>query len=332
MEHKILMPLAVATALSWASHVAEGACGDNLLENGGFEWANPCSWLHASDGVPPAIDRDGGAHSGCSFMELTRSSSSAVSAIRQTVSDVSALEDQWIVLEFRATVDGDADNTFVSITTPTSGVDSGSLSESAGWVQYTLAVQVTSDITTDVTVRLQACGTLGDDVTLQLDTVSLRVCDDATPDALSGNDCGVAGQVEGITTPDPCCDGDVVPDEVVDFQDLLEVLAAWGESCAAGDADNDSDVNFEDVLVVIDNWGTCPGNGGPEPTSLEDVVECMELTTDDWDDFEEALDTGTSADQTNYICWIEHYYDVHCDGVCFCAPSCPDSDPFGGHP
>jgi hypothetical protein len=44
----------------------------------------------------------------------------------------------------------------------------------------------------------------------------------------------------------------------VDFDDLLELLAAWGEcpkegACPA-DVDGDNDVDFQDILLLLANW------------------------------------------------------------------------------
>ena len=49
--------------------------------------------------------------------------------------------------------------------------------------------------------------------------------------------------------------GDVNGDGVVDFGDLLEVLAAWGpcEGCSE-DLDGDGVVAFADLLIVLANW------------------------------------------------------------------------------
>jgi hypothetical protein len=45
------------------------------------------------------------------------------------------------------------------------------------------------------------------------------------------------------------------------------------------------------------------------------------------------MQTGTQAQQDNYLCWMLHYLECHqagigCNGE---PPGCPDIDPFGGH-
>ncbi len=55
------------------------------------------------------------------------------------------------------------------------------------------------------------------------------------------------------------CPGDVDGDGAVTFQDLLDVLIAWGP-CAGcpEDLDRDGNVEFADVLIVLGAWGVCP--------------------------------------------------------------------------
>ena len=52
---------------------------------------------------------------------------------------------------------------------------------------------------------------------------------------------------------------------------------------------------------------------------------------DDWDAFVDCMSTGTSAQQDNCACWMDHYYLAHYLGVCLCQPNCPDDDPWGNH-
>jgi hypothetical protein len=50
--------------------------------------------------------------------------------------------------------------------------------------------------------------------------------------------------------------GDVNGDGLVNFEDLLEILAAWGpcEGDCPADLDGDGVVGFADLLVVLANW------------------------------------------------------------------------------
>jgi hypothetical protein len=57
------------------------------------------------------------------------------------------------------------------------------------------------------------------------------------------------------------CAGDVNADNVVNVEDLLLVLAAWG----TGDVDadqappgGDGIVNVSDLLLILASWGPCP--------------------------------------------------------------------------
>jgi hypothetical protein len=55
------------------------------------------------------------------------------------------------------------------------------------------------------------------------------------------------------------CAGDVDGDNVVDFDDLLLLLASWGP-CPGCDADFDGNdmVDFADLLTLLSAWGPCP--------------------------------------------------------------------------
>ena len=59
------------------------------------------------------------------------------------------------------------------------------------------------------------------------------------------------GNGGGVEVP-----GDVNGDDVVDFRDLLEVLAAWGpcEGDCPADLDDDGFVDFRDLLILLANW------------------------------------------------------------------------------
>ncbi len=56
------------------------------------------------------------------------------------------------------------------------------------------------------------------------------------------------------------CPADLNDDGIVDFADVLVVLANWGpcESKCSGDLNDDGTVDFADVLIVLAAWGSCP--------------------------------------------------------------------------
>jgi len=61
--------------------------------------------------------------------------------------------------------------------------------------------------------------------------------------------------------PRGACSADLSGNDVVGFEDVLRIIAAWGfcnpgPSCLE-DLDNDGDVDFADVLVAIGMWGSC---------------------------------------------------------------------------
>ena len=43
----------------------------------------------------------------------------------------------------------------------------------------------------------------------------------------------------------------------VDFQDILRVLAAWGDKGGPEDLDGSGTVDFGDILAVLAAWGPC---------------------------------------------------------------------------
>lgn len=70
---------------------------------------------------------------------------------------------------------------------------------------------------------------------------------------LDGDGIGDACDPE-ITVP---CLGDLGGDGLVGFDDLVALLAAWGEPSAAADLDEDGIVGFGDLVVLLAAWGPC---------------------------------------------------------------------------
>ena len=54
------------------------------------------------------------------------------------------------------------------------------------------------------------------------------------------------------------CAADINGDEVVNVQDLLLVVAAFGNAGGPEDINGDGIVNVQDLLLVIATWGPCP--------------------------------------------------------------------------
>lgn len=89
---------------------------------------------------------------------------------------------------------------------------------------------------------------------------SIAVSDEDLPGALSGTlIVAVALTVSPAEDP-PGPPGDLDGNGVVNFNDLLELLSAWGpcpprpEPCPA-DLDGNGTVDFSDVLILLGNWG-----------------------------------------------------------------------------
>ena len=56
----------------------------------------------------------------------------------------------------------------------------------------------------------------------------------------------------------PECEGDINADGVVNVNDLMAIIAAWGP-CTGCDADVNVDgvVNVNDLMAIIAAWGPC---------------------------------------------------------------------------
>ena len=68
------------------------------------------------------------------------------------------------------------------------------------------------------------------------------------------------GTFEGdVNEIDPVipCEGNLNDDDVVNINDLLIILSAWGT--ADGDVNDDGNTDINDILVVLGNWGPCGG-------------------------------------------------------------------------
>ena len=64
-------------------------------------------------------------------------------------------------------------------------------------------------------------------------------------------------QIGGL--PSAPCPEDLSGNGIVDFEDILEVLAHWGEDgSTGGDTNDDNSVDFEDILGILAAWGPCP--------------------------------------------------------------------------
>ncbi len=131
--------------------------------------------------------------------------------------------------------DGDGDRLDVEISND--GGANWSLVESTGdtggWAEYTVRVNDYVAPTANVVLRFSATDNPNNSVT------------EAAVDAIRVFETGCPG---GLT-------GDATGDGVVDFQDILAVLGAWGPcgGCPE-DLNDDGVVSFADLLVVLGNW------------------------------------------------------------------------------
>jgi hypothetical protein len=83
--------------------------------------------------------------------------------------------------------------------------------------------------------------------------VETRVFDGVTPNTI------ITGQlVSGTVSVAPSCPEDIVVDGVIDLQDLLLCLAAFGTT-DEGDTNNDGVTDLADLLSILAAFGTnCP--------------------------------------------------------------------------
>jgi len=85
----------------------------------------------------------------------------------------------------------------------------------------------------------------------------------------AGQSAVAATVIEGTPLPLPGCDADIAPlpggNGIVNVQDLLAVIGAWGPCANPSDcpadiapAGGNDVVNVQDLLAVIGAWGACP--------------------------------------------------------------------------
>ena len=58
-------------------------------------------------------------------------------------------------------------------------------------------------------------------------------------------------------TCDNVCPSDTNGDQIVDVQDMVNVILAWGTDDAAADVDGSGVVDVNDLVQVVLDWGGC---------------------------------------------------------------------------
>jgi hypothetical protein len=131
------------------------------------------------------------------------------------------------------------------------------------------------------------------------------------------------------------CPADVDEDGVVDEDDFLALLDAWGPCTCSEEMYGDGVVGIDDLVFVVESWGLCPCESGTEPDDFETWLEastCLELSH--WEAFVGTMmdEEESQATKDRWFCWFEHY--THCSPSCGFSP-CSGADPFqnpcGGH-
>jgi hypothetical protein len=121
----------------------------------------------------------------------------------------------------------------------------------------------------------------------------------------------------------PCdCPADTNDDGLVDVEDLVNVILAWGSSDPDADVNGDDVVDVMDLVAVILAWGPCPGESGTVLSLAEELEGAALDWPEDWDAFMENID------DENYQCWMHHYLTSPCGVLCPDPPDCPDDDPY----
>ena len=69
---------------------------------------------------------------------------------------------------------------------------------------------------------------------------------------------GSSQDVNGNDIPDECeCPGDITGEGTIDVEDILLVIAAFGQSGGIEDLNGNGQVDVADILIVIEGWGSC---------------------------------------------------------------------------
>jgi hypothetical protein len=63
--------------------------------------------------------------------------------------------------------------------------------------------------------------------------------------------------VQFVVNPIAPCDADFNGDGDVNVDDLLSLIAAWGESGVPEDINNDGTVDVDDLGLLLAAWGAC---------------------------------------------------------------------------
>jgi predicted outer membrane repeat protein len=103
-------------------------------------------------------------------------------------------------------------------------------------------------------------------------------------------DMGAYEKIEQST-----CYADINENCVIDVDDLLAVINAWGASNTPADVVplcTNGTVDTDDLLAVINNWGPCPGSGCVDTTgvTMQDAEDCMDAATQIYEPFSEEWD------------------------------------------
>ncbi|MCI0362439.1 MAG: hypothetical protein L0219_01070 [Phycisphaerales bacterium] len=78
----------------------------------------------------------------------------------------------------------------------------------------------------------------------------------------------ILGTAQQLAVAGPTCPSDVNDDDLVDVNDILGVVAAWGATNGPADVDQSGLVDVADLLLVISNWGPCTGPSVPTASQL----------------------------------------------------------------
>ena len=69
---------------------------------------------------------------------------------------------------------------------------------------------------------------------------------------------GTSGDADGDFVPDECeCSGDATRDGIVNVDDIIAVILAWGSNDPDADIDGNGIVDATDLVLVLGGYGAC---------------------------------------------------------------------------
>ena len=223
-----------------------GTITSEVILDVSFESGIPSDWSatglwHASDtACAPGPSCDGygvvyyGVDSSCTFNSGSTNAGALSSPAMPMVIDGGPLE-----LTYCSTLQTEDDSGWDIVQVLVNGVVVDEVDESPDWEERSVMIDSISGDTVVVSFAFDTVDNILNDYTgWHIDNVRL-----IAPDI----DCD----------PDTPCPGDADGSGAVEANDILLVIANWGNPGGPGDVNNDGNVDANDILLVIGYWGPC---------------------------------------------------------------------------